>query len=66
MKSKSVEDSNEIPEDVKKIIAYAKLKKKYPDFDKNLRIQSGFEGEINMEQMNMLLSTLEEKEKNDN
>ena len=54
----------EYPKDVQDIIEYTKLRKKYPEQDKLLRLQFGYkENSITLDQMNKLLYILNEQEK---
>ena len=50
---------NRYPQDVKDIIEYAKLRKKYPKKDRELRMSFGFDGKsITEKQMYVLLNML--------
>ena len=55
---------SDYPEDVKDLIEYTRLKKKYTEFDKELRTRFGYVKDfITIEQMYRLLSQLRAKEK---
>ena len=55
---------SDYPEDVKDLIEYTRLKKKYTEFDKELRLRFGYVKDfITIEQMYRLLSQLRAKEK---
>ncbi len=51
---------DETPDDVKDIIRYTDLKKKYPKLDRELRLRYGFnEDSITLEQMYCVMNELE-------